>query len=91
MIDGIFIPRETRAWSLPNLAIIAGRNGAPVHIEFLHNNADGTITFRNLSNGCTTFRMWANQDVIELIPENENDPIVQAELACALAEKGVEF
>ena len=89
MIHGIYTPISMTAADIIGEETIMGSGGAPVVIRRVSNDSK-TITFMDVYRG-KLFRFRKDQAVTVLIQEDENDPIVQAELACALADKGVQF
>lgn len=91
MIHGIFTAFQMTAADISDGAIIMGSGGAPVEIRrAAHQQDNKTITFMDVRRG-KLFRFRKDQPVTVLLQEDENDPIVQAEVTCALAAKGVQF
>ena len=90
MIHGIYTAFSMTAADISDGAIIMGSGGAPVEIRRMPQSDLKTITFQDVRRG-KLFRFRKDQPVTVLVQEDENNPIVQAELICALAEKGVEL
>ena len=89
MIYGVFTPISTTADHIQGEVTISGSAGAPTLIRRIREDRN-TVTFQDVHRG-KLFRFRKDQQVTVLVQEDWNDPVIQAELICGLADKGVEY